>query len=115
MKNVSIIGSGNVGTNTAFFVAEDRSASVVLVDVKDGVPTGKALDLMEAGPIRGYDTRILGTNDMQADRPERRGGARRRPGAPAGGEARRSLPGQRAGGARDLPGGPGVRARCPWW
>lgn len=66
MKNVSIIGGGNVGTNTAFFLAENGTASVTLVDVKEGVPTGKALDLMEAGPLRGYDTMIRGTNDIGA-------------------------------------------------
>jgi malate dehydrogenase len=65
MKRVSIIGGGNVGTNTAFFLAENGTASVTLVDVKEGVPVGKALDLMEAGPLRGYDTTIAGTNDIE--------------------------------------------------
>lgn len=66
MKKVSIVGGGNVGTNTAFFLAENGTASVTLVDVKEGVPFGKALDLMEAGPLRGYDTTIRGTNDIAA-------------------------------------------------
>ncbi len=61
MKRVSIIGSGNVGTNTAFFIAETRIANVLLVDIKDGVAAGKSLDLMEAGPVRGYSTSIHGT------------------------------------------------------
>jgi malate dehydrogenase len=61
MKRISIIGSGNVGTNTAFFIAETRTAEVLLVDVKEGVAAGKALDLMEAGPVRGYATKIRGT------------------------------------------------------
>jgi malate dehydrogenase len=61
MKRISIIGSGNVGTNTAFFIAETRTAQVLLVDIKDGVAAGKALDLMEAGPVRGYATSIRGT------------------------------------------------------
>lgn len=65
MKRVSIIGGGNVGTNTAFFLAENGTAAVTLLDVKDGVPVGKALDLMEAGPLRGYDTMIEGTNDPE--------------------------------------------------
>lgn len=64
MKKVSIIGSGNVGTNTAFFLAENGTASVTLVDVKPGVPTGKALDLMEAGPLRGYDINIKGYDQV---------------------------------------------------
>jgi malate dehydrogenase len=61
MKRISIIGSGNVGTNTAFFIAETRTAEVLLVDIKNGVAAGKALDLMEAGPVRGYATSIRGT------------------------------------------------------
>lgn len=66
MKHVSIVGGGNVGTNTAFFVAENRSAPVTLIDVKPGVSTGKALDLMEAGPLRGYDTHIKGSDSIEA-------------------------------------------------
>jgi malate dehydrogenase len=65
MKKVSIIGSGNVGANSAFFIAENRSASVTLVDIREGLPKGKALDLSEAGPIRGYDTDILGSGSIE--------------------------------------------------
>ena len=61
MKRISIIGAGNVGTNTAFFIAERRTAEVLLVDIKDGVAAGKSLDLMEAGPVRDYATSIRGT------------------------------------------------------
>jgi len=61
MKRISIIGSGNVGTNTAFFIAERRAANVMLVDLKDGVAAGKSLDLMEAGPIRAYVSAIRGS------------------------------------------------------
>jgi malate dehydrogenase len=61
MKRISIIGAGNVGTNTAFFIAEKRTAEVLLVDIKDGVAAGKSLDLMEAGPVRDYATSIRGT------------------------------------------------------
>jgi malate dehydrogenase len=66
MKRVGIIGSGNVGANTAFFIAENRTASVTLVDVKEGLSVGKALDMLEAGPLRHYDTDIRGENDMEA-------------------------------------------------
>ena len=66
MKRVGIIGSGNVGTNTAFFLAENRVGAVTLVDIKEGVPKGKALDLMEAGPLRGYDTVIEGSSSMDS-------------------------------------------------
>ena len=65
MKRVAIIGSGNVGANSAFFIAENRTASVTLVDVKEGLATGKALDMLEAGPIRRYDTSIRGENEME--------------------------------------------------
>ncbi len=68
MKKVSIIGSGNVGANTAFFVAENRAASVVLVDVKEGLAAGKSLDMLEAGPIRRYDTDIRGGDSIEAIR-----------------------------------------------
>ncbi len=64
MKRVGIIGSGNVGANSAFFIAENRTASVTLVDAQEGLSTGKALDLSEAGPIRRYDTEICGDNDI---------------------------------------------------
>ena len=65
MKRVAIIGSGNVGANSAFFIAENRTASVTLVDVKEGLATGKALDMLEAGPIRRYDTSIRGENEIE--------------------------------------------------
>ena len=68
MKRVAIIGSGNVGANTAFFIAENRSAHVTLVDTQSGLSTGKALDMMEAGPIRGYASRLTGTDDINAIR-----------------------------------------------
>ncbi len=61
MKRVSIIGSGNVGTNTAFFIAETHAADILLVDIKESIAAGKSLDLMEAGPVRGYTAAIRGT------------------------------------------------------
>ncbi len=66
MKRVGIIGSGNVGANTAFFIAENRTAHVTLVDIREGLSTGKALDMMEAGPIRGYGSRLTGADDLAA-------------------------------------------------
>jgi malate dehydrogenase len=62
MKKVSIVGSGNVGVNSAFFIAESAAAHVLLVDIQEGISTGKALDLMEAAPIRRYRTRIEGSD-----------------------------------------------------
>jgi malate dehydrogenase len=68
MKQVSIVGSGNVGANSAFFIIENHTASVLLVDIKQGLSTGKALDISEAGPIRQYDTKLRSSNDIQAIR-----------------------------------------------
>ncbi len=64
MATIGIIGSGNVGANTAFFVAERDFAHVCLYDMKDGLSTGKALDMMEAAPLRRYQHRIRGTDDI---------------------------------------------------
>jgi len=57
------VGAGNVGANCALRVAEKGLADVVLVDVVEGVPQGKALDLLESGPVQGYDVTITGAND----------------------------------------------------
>lgn len=61
-KKVTIVGAGNVGATLAQRIAETQLADVVMVDVAEGVPQGKALDLMEAGPVLGYDSRITGAN-----------------------------------------------------
>lgn len=61
---VTIIGAGNVGATAADCVAQkDMVQDVVMVDIKEGLPQGKALDMMESAPVNGYDTRIVGTND----------------------------------------------------
>lgn len=59
---IGIIGSGNVGANTAFFLAEKGVDHVLLYDLQEGMAQGKALDMMEAAPIRGYRTSIRGTD-----------------------------------------------------
>ncbi|MFP4407421.1 MAG: lactate/malate family dehydrogenase, partial [Spirochaetaceae bacterium] len=64
MANIGIIGSGNVGANSAFFIAERNIANVSLFDVQDGLAFGKALDMMEAAPVRGYQRRIAGVRAM---------------------------------------------------
>ena len=61
-RKVTVIGAGNVGANTAQKVAAKELADVVLVDVVDGVPQGKGLDMLESAPVEGYDVRITGTN-----------------------------------------------------
>jgi malate dehydrogenase len=60
-KKVTIVGAGNVGGTTAMRLAERGYADIVLYDIVDGLPQGKALDLLEAGPVEGYDCRITGT------------------------------------------------------
>ena len=61
-RKVSVIGAGNVGATCALYLAEANLADVVLLDIVKGVPQGKALDLTEAGPVRGYNTMVKGTN-----------------------------------------------------
>ncbi|HET7676563.1 MAG TPA: malate dehydrogenase [Candidatus Limnocylindrales bacterium] len=60
---VTVIGAGNVGATTAQRIAEAGLADVVLVDIVEGLPQGKALDLLEAAPVVGHDCQVLGTND----------------------------------------------------
>lgn len=60
---VTVIGAGNVGATTAQCMLEQELADVWLVDIVEGLPQGKALDLAEAAPIRGFDKVIRGTND----------------------------------------------------
>ena len=64
-KKVTVVGAGNVGANCALRIAEKELADVVLVDVVEGVPQGKALDLLESGPIEGYDVSITGANSYE--------------------------------------------------
>ena len=60
---VTVIGAGNVGATTAQRIAESGLADVVLVDIVEGLPQGKGLDLAEAAPVVGHDARIVGTNN----------------------------------------------------
>src|SRR6059058_5466734 len=62
-KKITVVGAGNVGASAAQRLAEKGHWDVVLVDVVEGMPQGKALDLMESGPISGYDVQITGSND----------------------------------------------------
>jgi len=60
---VTVVGAGNVGASVAQRVAEGGLADVVLIDIVEGLPQGKALDLAEAAPVVGHDMKITGTND----------------------------------------------------
>ncbi len=64
-KKVTVIGAGNVGANTAQKIAAKELADVVLVDVVDGIPQGKGLDMLESAPVEGYDVSIVGANSYE--------------------------------------------------
>ncbi len=64
-KKVTVVGAGNVGANCAVNLAHKELADVVLVDVVDGIPQGKGLDILESGPIEGYDVLVTGANDYE--------------------------------------------------
>ncbi|MDH5667129.1 MAG: malate dehydrogenase [Nitrospira sp.] len=59
---ITVVGAGNVGGTTAQRLAEKDTYDVVLVDIVEGIPQGKALDMTQAGPVCGYSTRVVGTN-----------------------------------------------------
>ncbi|WP_231288334.1 malate dehydrogenase [Mariprofundus ferrooxydans] len=62
-KKVTVVGAGNVGATAAFLAAQKELANVVMIDVMDGVPQGKSLDMYEASPILGFDAAVHGTQD----------------------------------------------------
>ncbi len=64
-KKISVIGAGFVGATAAHWAAEKELGDVVLVDIIEGMPQGKALDLSQAGPIEGFDARVIGTNGFE--------------------------------------------------
>ncbi|HDI60252.1 MAG TPA: malate dehydrogenase [Desulfobacteraceae bacterium] len=65
-KKVTVVGAGNVGATAAQRLAEKELCDVVLVDIIEGVPQGKSLDLMEAAPIEKHDAKLTGTNGYEA-------------------------------------------------
>jgi len=64
-KKVTVVGAGNVGANCALRIADKELADVVLVDVVEGVPQGKGLDILQSGPVQGYDVTLTGANDYE--------------------------------------------------
>ena len=62
---ITIVGAGNVGASAAVWAAAKELGDIVLVDIIDGMPQGKALDLMETGPVEHFDTKIVGTNNFE--------------------------------------------------
>lgn len=65
-RKITVVGAGNVGATVAQRVAQKQLGDVVLVDIVEGVPQGKALDLMESGPVELYDCQLTGSNDYAA-------------------------------------------------
>ncbi len=63
---ITIVGAGNVGATTAHWSASKELGDIVLVDIIEGIPQGKGLDLYQAGPVEGFDSRITGMNDYDA-------------------------------------------------
>ena len=63
---ITVVGAGNVGATCAHWAAARELADVVLVDVVEGMPQGKALDLMQARPIFGFNVNVVGANDYEA-------------------------------------------------
>jgi malate dehydrogenase len=62
-NKLTVVGAGNVGANCAVWAAKKELGDIVLVDIAEGVPQGKALDLMQAGPVEGYGVSLTGAND----------------------------------------------------
>jgi len=62
---ITIVGAGNVGATAAHWAAQKEMGDVVLVDLIEGMPQGKALDLLETGPVEGFDSRVIGTNGYE--------------------------------------------------
>lgn len=64
-KKVTVVGAGNVGANVALRIADQELADVVIVDIVEGVPQGKGLDILQSGPVQGYDVNIVGSNGYE--------------------------------------------------
>ena len=64
-KKISVIGAGNVGATCVQRIAEKGYADVVMLDIIEGLPQGKALDMMESAPVLGFDAKVTGTNDYK--------------------------------------------------
>ena len=86
---ITVVGAGNVGASVAQYAVERELGDVVLVDVVEGIPQGKALDLAQAGPVHGYDSALVGIERLRRDRGLGHRGDHRGPGPQAGHDPRR--------------------------
>jgi len=66
MPKIAVVGAGNVGASAALYAAEKELGDVTLIDIVEGVAKGKGLDLLEAGPVQGYDSFVEGSGDIKA-------------------------------------------------
>ena len=64
-NKITVVGAGNVGATAAQRIVEKQLADVALIDIVDGLPQGKALDMMQSAATEGFDTKIIGTNDYK--------------------------------------------------
>ena len=64
-KKIALIGAGNIGGTLAHLAAQKELGDVVLFDIAEGIPQGKALDLAQCGPVEGFDANVTGTNDYK--------------------------------------------------
>jgi len=62
-KKITVVGAGNVGATAAFLAAQKEMADIMMIDVMEGIPQGKALDMFESSPIQGFDSYVEGTQD----------------------------------------------------
>jgi malate dehydrogenase len=62
-SKVTVVGAGNVGGTTAQRLAERNYADIILIDIVEGLPQGKALDILQSGPVIGFDSKVIGTNE----------------------------------------------------
>ena len=93
-RKIALIGAGQIGGNLALLAAQKELGDVVLFDVVEGVPQGKALDIMQSRAVDGYDVRIVGTNKYDevagADVVIVTAGVPRKPGRTSSGSTSRS-------------------------
>jgi malate dehydrogenase len=111
-KKIALIGAGQIGGTLAHLAALKELGDIVLFDIVDGVPQGKALDLAESGPVEGVQRAVAGRERLRRHRGRRRGHRHRRRAAEARHEPRRPARHQSQGDGRGRRGHQGARARA---
>ena len=62
---ITVVGAGNVGATAALWMAREELGDIVLVDIAEGLPQGKALDIAQAAPVLGFDVKLVGSNGYE--------------------------------------------------